>query len=262
MANSWAVLLNDASAATGLRSLAGVEILERGNELWARGPSLTADTESLLLGLRCMDRFEVESDLRLRRSGESLHSGELPSGTWTPIREWLQVELPAPRMTSGRIARLNLTMQRTADERQASLLLVSAKDWFRYGSSAPQTRLDRLLFAASRDGRVLVKGVPLPPIPGQAFVLDQGVALPAGWTWSPAVSVATLRKLLEVEDGELVLIGTDGSWEVLRKDEFVAARRSAIRETCRTVKAGSFDRTTSDSPPEDSPPSSRPDQGG
>ena len=50
--------------------------------------------------------------------------------------------------------------------REPNLLLTSLSLWTSYGVTAPQVRLDRWHFAVSAKEEVIVRGVPLPPLPG------------------------------------------------------------------------------------------------
>jgi hypothetical protein len=61
------------------------------------------------------------------------------------------------------------------------------------------------------------------------------VAVPAGWTWRPALDAAVLRQRLGVEQGELALLAPDGTCEKLSADAFVGATRSAVRLTAEAL---------------------------
>ena len=84
---------------------------------------------------------------------------------------------------------------RTDREQDASLLLTQFDLWAAYSIEAPQVRLDRWRFAVAADGRVAVHVHPLPPLPGQRWVEQEGIAVPAGWTWAPAVEAELLRQV-------------------------------------------------------------------
>ena len=92
-------------------------------------------------------------------------------------------------------------------------------------------RLDRLQFAAAVDGRVLVRGKPQPPLPGQRFIIYSGVAVPAGFTWQPAVSPGVLARRFAVSGEALVLWNKDGTITRLQGEQFIPVSRSAVRAT-------------------------------
>ena len=92
-------------------------------------------------------------------------------------------------------------------------------------------RIERLRFAVTADGRVLVQGTPLPPIPGSRFVLHQGVAVPAGFAWHPAVGADVLSRRLGVSGDALVLWNVDETMTRLHTEQLIPATRSAVRAT-------------------------------
>jgi hypothetical protein len=107
--------------------------------------------------------------------------------------------------------------------------LTSRDDWLSYGSSAPQVRLDRLTFAVSSDARVLVRGLPLPPLAGTRYYEQAGVALPCGWGWPAWLDARLVRDALPIGKTDLPLFSPLGTWESIPGDQFVRATRSAVR---------------------------------
>ena len=122
--------------------------------------------------------------------------------------------------------------------REPSLLETSRDLLLQYAEAAPQWRINRWSFAASvsigglRSGRrVLVRGSPLPPLPGIHWVEMDGSCVPAGRAWSPAVEPAVVCQLLALEPGELALLREDGTWDRVSEGDWVRASRSALRRT-------------------------------
>ena len=68
----------------------------------------------------------------------------------------------------------------------------------------------------------------LPPLPGQRWVEQEGIAVPAGWTWTPAVEAALVRQVFGLAAGDVALWHADGAWERIAGDEFVRATRAAV----------------------------------
>ena len=135
-----------------------------------------------------------------------------------------------PAMTQrANLARIPLGLVRGGPEREATLLLTTRAEWTRFATSAPGVRLCRLSFAMAADDTVAVRGSPLPSMPGERFVEADGIAAPAGFTWSPAVGAAVLRRLFAVSEGGLALWRVDGTVTEIRAEQFVPATRSAAR---------------------------------
>src|SRR5207248_2131641 len=115
--------------------------------------------------------------------------------------------------------------------RPASVLVTALADWVAYATTVPAIRLRPLRFAAAADGRALVRGTPLPPIQGRRYTEAAGLAVPAGFDWSPPVEPAVLRKLLGLGDGDLALFDEDATYERIDASQFARATRSAARAT-------------------------------
>jgi hypothetical protein len=229
----WAVLLppSAALAAGALRLRTDIEVRAHGQELWLRGPDLTDDLDRALRKLPGAERFTVGADQRLIPLGARVPTATLPDHGWRPLSAWL-VPVPQPAALAGELSgRVELRLVRTDRERTASGLVTTLVDWVAYATTAPAIRLRPLRFAAAADDRVLVWGTPLPPIPGRRYVEAEGLALPAGYEWSPPVEPAVLRTLLGTQDGELALFDEEGSYERIDAGQFAQATRSAARAT-------------------------------
>jgi hypothetical protein len=117
---------------------------------------------------------------------------------------------------------------------EPNLLLASMREWGRYGVSAPQARLDRWRFALNDQGEAAVHGDPLPPLPGWRFVERGGVAIPVGLRMEPALAVPIVRTALQLDDGDIAILRSDGH-ERIPAWGFVSATRAAIRASLGRV---------------------------
>lgn len=236
----WVAHLNaaESSAVADLRLIAGLEIAETGGVVWLRGAALT---DSLRLSLRKVPglcRFDLLAGGRLLAEGARVPLGRLPELRWQPLRQWLPVRLSTapglPAMPPG----VRLRLVRSAEERAASGLLADLPAWLAFATEAPEMRLRPLRFAAARDGRVWIEGSPLPAISGRRFYVKDGVAISCGFTWTPALSVAALRRWLGLAEGDVALAVEEGDWEIIRAEQFVPATRSAVRATAEALAHG------------------------
>jgi hypothetical protein len=233
MSQPWAVCLEgaDAAAVGLLRTTPGIRACAVEGQVWLRGD---AWDDSLVLALRCLPgarRYAVADDGQLRTLGSRVPTGQLPAGPWTALPEWLRPELPSAAMPRGVPRRVPLKLVRSAEEQPATIVIVSLQAWYEYATHCPHVRLDRWQFAASAEGRVLVRGLPLPPLPGEQYVVSESIALPAGWRLDPPIDAAALRPLLQLNEHDLALMQLDGTWQRLTANDFVRASRSAVRAT-------------------------------
>lgn len=236
----WAVRLPSAGAQNAVRlwRVPGVEVCAVERMVWLRGGELDEALELRLRSLPGAERFSVLPDGQLCSPGALVPRGRLPRGPWVALNAWLVVEPPVAGL-AGRLAEsVPLHLVRSAEVGEPDAVLTDLARWESYACIAPQVRLDRWLFTAAGDGRVLVCGRPLPPIPGLRLVERQRVLTPAGWTWSPKVEAVIVRSAGGLQPGDLMLWHVDGRWERIPGEEFVRATRSAVRKTAEAFVEG------------------------
>ena len=231
--NNWALRLDrrDTASAGRLRQLAGVEVCEQGDAIWLRGRPTGEKHDWRLAAVPGAERFTILDDGQLLPEGRRVPRGRVPSGPWMPIDRWIVLSVPPGQFAGRTEESVPLRLVRSAIETEAAVLLTTAETWAAYAIEAPQVRLDRWRFALAADRRVAVHGRPLPPLPGSRWVEEQGIAVPAGWTWSPAVAATVVRGAFGLAAGDVALWHEDGSWEHIRADDFVKASRSAVRRS-------------------------------
>lgn len=218
-----------------LRAVPGLLVCADERQWWlssgAELPSLGEDLRRTLLQIGGTELFQVQAGRTLVPWRGTVPVGSLPDGPWCALGEWLTVELPQPRWASAAVAPLELTLVPSPAMQAAEALLVKLAEWAAYVRPAPQVRLDRWEFAACGDGRVLVRGTPLPPLPGAQCCDRGGILTPAGWQWSPPIPAGMVRTLLGVKGRDVVLWLPETGWELIPEEAFVAARRANVRLT-------------------------------
>jgi hypothetical protein len=233
----WALCLarEDAGSLARIRLIPAIEVGEAGPALWLRGQPGDESLSRALRALPALARYEWRTDGLLRRLEDRVPSAKIPGLDWQPLAAWLGVEAASAALPASRPRPVPLRLVRSATEREPDLLLTCLEAWSQFVSKAPRVRLDRLQFAAAGDTRVLVRGRPLPPLPGPRFAACGGIAVPAGYAWQPAVSVEVLARRLGIGADALVLWHEDGGIERLHSDHFVPATPSAVRATLEAI---------------------------
>ncbi len=232
-ARPWAICLGkaDLPVAGRLRRIAGIEVCERAEQVWLRGAALDEKLHRRLAAVPGARRFYVLPDGQLQPVASRLPKNRLPDGPWVSFQEWLALEIPPAGLAGRSDQRVPMLLVRSLHPETASVLLTSMDCWAAYAIQAPQVRLDRWRFAVAKDGRVIVRGDPLPPLPGERWVDREGIAVPAGWRWSPPVEAAILRAAFGLEPGDLALWQTDETWQRIHAADFTPASRAAARAT-------------------------------
>jgi hypothetical protein len=229
----WAICIGreDVAALAAIRLVGGIEVAAAGKEIWLRGQRGDDSLDAKLSVLPANARYEWLNPDQLRRVEQRVPSDRFPALAWQPLSAWLQVEAPVAALPALEPRPVTLQLIRSTDEREPELLLTDMATFQRFVTEAAQVRLDRLHFAAAADGRVLVRGKPLPPLPGSRFVLHCGVAVPAGFSWSPAVSPEVLARRFAVSGDALVLWNENNTLTRLHGEQFMPVSRSAVRAT-------------------------------
>jgi hypothetical protein len=226
----------DAHAAVRLWRIPGVEVCDSAGFIWLRGAALDESLELLLRALPGARRFTTLPDGQLLAPSALVPRGWLPDGPWVNLRQWVTVEMPIAGLPGRVEATVSLRLVRSDQTDDPAALLTALELWAGYAATAPQVRLDRWQFAVAGDRRVLVHGRPLPPLRGQHLVDLEGLLVPAGWTWSPAVEPRVVRSALGLESGEFALWSADGSWERIPAVAMVRASRSGARMTAESFE--------------------------
>ena len=233
---AWAARLPRESAGTAaaLRLRTDLLVADAADHLWLRGQTLAPELELELRKLSGAERFDLSDGGALTPRGSRVPTMSLPAElNWQKPDEYFRLT-PQPAALAGEVsARVTLSVVRDPDlrEREANVLVASLRAWVQYASNAPIVRLRPLRFAASADGRVLLRGTPLPPLAGRRYVEQEGVALPSGFVFSPALDAAGVRALVCTDPQSLALFHEDGTYERIDAEEFVPASRAAARAT-------------------------------
>ncbi|HTV40091.1 MAG TPA: hypothetical protein VMF08_05930 [Candidatus Sulfotelmatobacter sp.] len=230
---SWAlcVALEDAASLAPLRRIAGIEVGEAGAIIWLRGKQGDEKLDASLAALPARARYEWLNSNDLRQIDRRIPTGRLPTMQWQPLDTWLQVRMPVAALAGEQPNQVPLRLVRSACEQEPGLLLADLADMVRFASMAARVRLERLQFAANGNGKVLVRGRPLPSVPGQRFVLHGGVAVPAGFSWEPHVAPAVLARRFAVSGDALIIWNEDQAMTRLHSEQFFPLSRSALRAT-------------------------------
>jgi len=230
------LLREDALTLAPLRLTPSIEVAESQDDIWLRGNAGDEKLSRALQTLPAFGRFERLADGRLRSVESRIPGQSLPALQWIPIAQWLQVILPSSALPGHGLERVGLSLVRSAEERPANVLRANFESWRQFALQASEIRLRPLRFALSDSGLVLIWGAPLPPISGRRFVEQEGIAVPAGFFWQPAVCPGVLRQVFQMGEDSLVIWEEDNSCVHLHPEQFVSATRAGVRATADALR--------------------------
>lgn len=235
----WALCLRRAEAKF-LAKLHGVDDVKVGESdnprlVWAWGAGTDAELDRVLTLVPTARIYHLLERDRLRSPGKLLPTATLPNLAWVPLRKWLSVRIPSAALPGRLSSSAKLELIRDPSRRVHSddeqMLLCGVEVFREFLLRAPAHRLARLRFVLNQScAEVLVRGQPLPSLPGDRYVLNDGVVTPAGYAWSPPIGACVIRSWLGVRDDAIALWKADGGLSEIEEEAFVGASRSAGRE--------------------------------
>ena len=252
MTTTWVACMekSDVRSLSHMRLEPGVEALTLGERLYVRG---TAESNSLPAAIRSFPGvlYTMLPDEQLVRYLEHTPTARLPIGHWTPLDEFIRVELPRAGLDAERPTAVDLRIARSGEPLESNLLLLPASRWLEYCETASTIRLRRLRFAfrpfqgsssdrpEPHEAEVIVHGEPLPPLRGQQWVERCGIAAPCGWAWSPALDAEVLRDALLLEPGDIALLWPDDAEQAEHNASDESPRFGSIPR-CEHIEALEF----------------------
>ena len=210
------------------RKQSGWEVCEENQTLWLRLPEEDAAPAA---ALPCLARYRVDVRQRLVPLHGSVPVGLLPEGPWQSLDAFLTIAPPAAVLPGRQEERLGITLARSSCETEPTALLASLTDLASWAGSASRLRLARLTFAAAADGRVFVRGTPLPSVPGTPWYFQGNLALPAGWEFALPLRPSWVEQVLMLAAGSIALVDPGGGMEIIGQEGFAPLTLAALRRT-------------------------------
>ncbi len=163
----------------------------------------------------------------LHRDGERLPFATVPRLAWWPLHQRLPLAAPGivdegAVVQSGRASIEVLPWRLVADPTPpaptalwldaayCAQLLDSGRS---YAATFASVRLERIRFCWV-DGRALLRGTPLLPLPGEAFA-GEGDLVPLGYRFEHPALVMEVRQVLAKADSDTVVWHADGSYTIV-----------------------------------------------
>jgi len=213
-----------------LRLLSGLQMAYLDSEIWLKHIDTADIPHRALLSLQPQDIF-VEEDGKLFPIGKSTPVRKLPQLLWQPVSQMIQVEVPTSALPAQLSAQLEIKLVQSQKMRTAEVLRLDGTSWRAYVETAPAVRLNALKFALSEQDEVLIMGRPLPTLPGDAYWQQGNLLMPLGWELTWQLFAAEIAKAIHSDPNQLILMETNGTYQLISKHAFQPAQRSAVRQS-------------------------------
>jgi len=244
---SWATSIPKTSAPflVPLKRFSNVRVTEIDDRIWLQGEPVSQnerqDVDVCLQQISGAIRFDRFADDQLVPSGNTLPSSrlpQLPEDAWVSLTDWITFRLPQASLAGATsdFAKIKIVRQSSPhanQTQQPSILLCGIEEFVTWANRASDHRIKRLSFACNSEGTVIVRGTPLPSLRGRTFIDHDKIAIETGHSWSPAVSINTLKQILHGDDSQLLLCLSGKEFRAIDLHDFVAATRAGIRVTAK-----------------------------
>jgi MoxR-vWA-beta-propeller ternary system domain bpX2 len=229
----------DRSALASIRTLPKVEaaacvVADETPQIFLRG-ILSADKLPIEIQKLPIQAVFILKENLLFPIGGVTPLSKLPDLKWQSLLDFTPIELPKSPFPAVVDAKTPVRLVDSEHIQKSCALLTDFKEWAGYVETAPQVRLNKLFFAVSKNGKVLILSDDvLPPISGSMYWQDAQMLLPCGKAFELSITAYLLTKKYDLERRALFLFSEELGMETPQRIElqdFVPCTRSAVRLT-------------------------------
>ncbi len=223
------IAARDLGALSAFRSLPSWTLRPDGDDVyWLK---VTLSDEEIFRKLPLLGRWIADADGKLTREGNRVPEALLPLDGWQSLATLLPIAPPQRSSPGMPPPAVGFHLEPDDAGHPASALLCRFEDFAAWASTALSPRIECLRFACCEDGRVIVAGAPLPPLPGAGFHRVGRLWLPCGWQLPDHVWPELLEEILGLGRNRMSLLHPDGSHEDLDEENLIPASRPAVRSS-------------------------------
>ena len=200
--------------------------------LWLRCPESDAPRTA---SLPCSARFRTNVAGDLVPLAGRVAVRRAPTGPWAALVDFLTPLPPRPVLPATACAGIEVSLVPSSAAAPARALLATLEALTEWAAAAPRARQARLVFAAAPDGSAIVRGTPLPAVPGTPLHCRGALLLPCGFDLSAHLDASWVEAVLALPTGAMALFTPDGRCHRLEAEAFVPFSLAALRRTTRTL---------------------------
>lgn len=172
--------------------------------------------------------FSKGAKLYLHNS--NLPDRNLPSLLWTPVERGLPVTLPSFNHNFfGIEQKINTRLIRSDIEREGVVMITSINTLKKYIETAPEIRLQKILWTIVQPSKVILFGTPLLPIPGEVLWRKKEHLFPSGYDLELYVLADTINEKLNPGKENWIVWEVGSTYYFVPKDHFKPLSLSSFR---------------------------------
>jgi len=213
-----------------VRCMDGLQVAEEDDHIWLKAQGLS-ELSVELMQLPVKSTYIKDEYDNLFIPGKLTPEEVLREMSWQPLTGYIKVESPVAALPGIINQKIEIRLVSSIKERKGKALLTSLSLWKHYAETAPGTRLSALKFAVSENNEVLIIGTPLPPLPGTEFWDAGNILIPSGYDLEVDLMKDFIQRKLNEHNSSFVVFDSESRYQLIDKNFFVAAKRSAVRST-------------------------------
>ena len=216
-----------------VRCFPGLRAAVEHDLIWVRGIFAAEEPNPnvKIRSLPAVRSFTIDANENLFPLGSITPVGKLKKMDWEAIDDLIELEMPTSALPAQVEEKYRPKLVQSSRAAEGSALLTTLDAWKAYADTAPKARLEKIKFATSGNGKVLLLGTPLPSVPGKEYWMRDNMLLPSGYDFEMPVVASLIASSLDPAKEHVLLFNEDGSWEKIAMEWFAAATRSAVRLT-------------------------------
>lgn len=223
--------LKDREALGAVRCLAGLRAAIQDELVWLRGITPLQMEDMSIRQLPSLHTYQLDEQERLFPLMGHTPVAKLPPLSWQPLAELIKVTLPASSLPGTVFRQHPVQLSLHTPGADAAAILTEWNAFYNWVINAPACRLERTRFALSAEVKVLVLGLPLIPLPGKGYTLQENMLLPEGLHFDPPMITSLVAQHLHVLQHAYILFDKEDHWQEIPYTAFQITTRSAVRLT-------------------------------
>lgn len=208
--------------------------------LWVKGFNET-EIESTPVKSIPVKKIWYQKEHLLFPYGSIVPLRKAPNLLWSPIERGLPLKLPQWNHNYfGFSGDINVSLGPTTEEKPAAALLVNLDNLQAFIETASAVRLRPIKWAILGAESALLLGIPILPIPGDAYWADQDFLMPSGYQFQHPELTGVIKDILsEANSPCLTLWKKDGTYLSVPKNSFTQLSIGSFRQSISLLRHSS-----------------------